>query len=495
LTAPQIDIADETSRAFRAFAAGRHVEAAEHARRVLRSAPEDPAALTLIGRVALIDGRPEVAGELFEHVLSKHPDNASLWLDLSRAFRDVGQYERAIDAARRASKLEPNAPPAWIALGELHLWLNDSAEATAAFERALKTNPDSVAACRGICQVKEIPPDSPLVVRMTALIAAERTTPRERAELHYTLAQVYRRAGAHDEFIRHLLAANATQRTISTGDRAQYDAVFDRLESAFTKTTFLKAAHARRMEPTPLFVLGMPRSGTTLVERLLASARGVAAGGELNYVVGPLRRDLEARTGRAFPLGYAELSTDELTSLAQGYTQRLALVGQGVPIVIDKTPGNYQVLGLLGRLFPSSKVVHVSRDPMATCFSILQYPFSDRSPHTCDVQLLAHAYARYLRLMHRWRELCGDAFITVSYERLVEAPADESRRMFEYCALDWNPEFLDPSRRRGAVRTFSATQVRRPIYADSVGAWREFANELAPLTEALERELSNVSSA
>jgi len=126
---------------------------------------------------------------------------------------------------------------------------------------------------------------------------------------------------------------------------------------------------------------------------------------------------------------------------------------------------------------------------MDTCFSILQQPFSGPSPHTCDMELLAYAYARYRRLMDHWRAWRADAFLTVRYEDLVEDPLEVGRRLFDYCGLEWRAEYLDPARREGPVRTFSATQVRQPIHATSIGAWRQFADLLAPLRDALTREL------
>jgi hypothetical protein len=245
------------------------------------------------------------------------------------------------------------------------------------------------------------------------------------------------------------------------------------------------------VDPTPIFILGMPRSGTTLLEQLLAGHPDVAAGGELDYTRRPLRRAIEHQTGCPFPLGFEAISAPDMTSMAQAYAQRLSLIGKGSRHVTDKTPGNFHVLGLLRVLFPQGSIVHVARDPMDTCFSILQYQFDDRSPHTCDVDLLAYVYARYRRLMKRWRDLFGDDFVTVEYERLVESPALEARRVFEHCGLEWNDSYLEFHRAGTAVRTFSASQVRRPIYQSSVGAWREFADELAPLRRALQFELPN----
>jgi hypothetical protein len=324
---------------------------------------------------------------------------------------------------------------------------------------------------------------------MEALVRSSRPGTRELAELQYTLAQIYRRAGRREEFIHHLFAANATQRTLCPDGRAEYQAMFDRIEAAFTKEAFSRAKRAAPAEPVPLFVLGMPRSGTTLVEQLLAAHPEVAAGGEMDYMRRTLRRAVERETGCPFPQNFETLCAHGANSMARAYARRLKLTGGESRYVTDKTPGNFHLLGLLRVLFPHGKIVHVTRDPLDTCFSILQYPFDDRSPHTCDVELLAYAYARYLRLMQRWRELFGDEFTPIEYERLVSSPAEEGRRLFEYCGLEWNDSYLDFYRAGSAVRTFSAQQVRRPIYTSSVGAWREFADELAPLQQALESEI------
>ncbi len=323
---------------------------------------------------------------------------------------------------------------------------------------------------------------------MRRLAGSAALRPTEAAGLHYALAQASRRAGRREAFIRHLFEANALQRSVSPAGRAEYAENLDRLEAAFTPAAFANAARAAPTAPRPIFILGMPRSGTTLLERLLAGHPEVRAGGELDYMRRPLRRAVERVTGQPFPRGFEAVPAADMTAIAEAFARRLETIGQGSRFVTDKTPGNFHLLGLLRLLFPEGRIVHVVRDAMDTCFSILQFQFDDRSPHTCDMGLLAYAYARYLRLMQRWQSLCGDGFITVRYEDLVASPASEGQRVFAHCGLDWRDEFLDFHRGGGAVRTFSALQVRRPIYQTSVGAWREFEDELAPLRLALESE-------
>ena len=486
-----MDLANQIALAYRAFAAGSYAEAAERAKEILQTAPADPATLTLVGRLALLSGDPDVAHDIFQRVLETYPQNAALWLDLTQALRDVGRHREALEAAKRSVALDSLKPSSLIKLGEICLSLNEREQAGAAFRHALTLEPDSTAGLRGLCQAEEIKLESQVVQRMEALVHSSKLKTRDVADLHYTLAQLYRRAGHREQFIRNLFTANAMQRSFCADGRAEYKTVFDRLESAFTKEAFSTVVWADPIDhPVPIFVLGMPRSGTTLTEQLLAAHPDVAPAGELDYMRRSLRRAVERETGRLFPEGFEKISAPAWNSMARAYARRLDLIGKGSRYVTDKTPGNYHLLGLLRPLLPAGRIVHVARDPMDTCFSILQYPFDDRSPHTCDVSLLAYSYARYVRLMRRWEELFGEEFITIRYEDLVTAPSVHAKRLYEYCGLAWREEYLSMKDSGAPVRTFSAMQVRQPIYSSSVGAWRDYADALEPLRAALERELA-----
>jgi tetratricopeptide (TPR) repeat protein len=483
-----VDIAAETARAWQAFAAGRHAEAADGAARILREAPEDPGALTLSARLSLAAGEPAFAHDVIHGLLRRYPGMAALWIDQAIALRDLGRHAEAAESLEQATMLEPRNASAWVRLGEVRLNFGERELAIDAFRHALAIEGESVAALRGLGQAGAVEPDSLLADQMRALAESLVSRPSEAAGLHYALAQANRRAGRRDAFIRHLLEANALQRSLAPAGRAEYAERFDRLEAAFTAEAFAAAARAAPTTPRPIFILGMPRSGTTLVERLIGGHPEVRAGGELDALRHPLRRAVERVTGQPFPLRFETVPATGMDTVARTYANRLAIMGEGSAFVTDKTPGNFHLLGLLRLLFPQGRIVHVARDPMDTCFSILQFQFDDRSPHTCDMELLAYSYARYRRLMQRWQELCGDAFITVRYEDLVAAPAAEGRRIFGYCGLEWRDDYLAVERGGGAVRTFSALQVRRPIYRTSVGAWREYESELAPLRRALESE-------
>jgi tetratricopeptide (TPR) repeat protein len=488
-----VDLGAEIAAGYSAFANGRNQDAAESAQRVLRRSPNDPAALTLVGRLALVAGEPEVAQKIFIRMVADHPGVAASWLDFATALRDLGRHRDAAEAAERALAIDAANAAGWIKLGEIALSLHERERASRAFRRALEVAPDNVAALRGISTAEDPVPED-VVARMESLCRSPEIAARPLAELHYTLAQIRRRAGRDEEFVEYLLAANAGQRALCADGVNEYRAQFDRLEACFTKDAFARAARAQELAPVPIFILGMPRSGTTLVEQIVAAHPEVRAGGELDYMRGPLRRAVERETGKPFPAGFETLSSERLSGISSAYARRLQLVADGRRFVTDKTPGNFHLLGLLRLLFPSCKIVHVARDPMDTCFSILQYPFDDRSPHTCDMELLAYVYARYRKLMRRWHELFEHDFVTVEYERLVDSPADEARRVFEHCGLEWDDSFLNFHSANAPVRTFSAAQVRRPVYKSSVGGWRAYAEALAPLEKALRSALGGTET-
>jgi hypothetical protein len=312
----------------------------------------------------------------------------------------------------------------------------------------------------------------------------------ESARLHYSLAQVYRQNGNRRDFFEHLLKANAEQRRLCPDSLEHYATHFDRIEQAFDSHTLERVTRLPPISPAPIFIVGMPRSGTTLVERIISGHPEVAAGGEIDYMRGPLRRGFERLTGSPFPLGFEKVAERERVGLVAPYGRRLEIIGLGSRYVTDKTPGNFHLLGLLHLLFTGCRIIHVKRDPLDTCFSILQFPFDDRSPHTCDIELLAYVYGRYVRLMKYWETLMGEFILTVEYEKLVSDPAAEGQRLFEHCGLDWKEDYLEVQRAGGAIRTFSATQARQPIYRSSVGAADVFGEELAPLRNALQAELS-----
>jgi hypothetical protein len=234
----------------------------------------------------------------------------------------------------------------------------------------------------------------------------------------------------------------------------------------------------------PIFVLGMPRSGTTLTEQIIASHPQVHGAGELPYLMEIARRDIGS--GSVFPNNLHSLDRMKLTAMAAEYVTRLQRRAPGMRHITDKMPSNFYAVGLIHLMLPNARIIHVKRNPVDTCLSCFTQPFSSEQNYTFDLAELGRYYVDYFRLMQHWREvLPTGAFLDVQYEDIVADKEVQARRIIEYCGLEWNDACLDFHKNKRAVQTASAVQVRQPIYQSSVERWRKYERFLGPLLDAL----------
>jgi hypothetical protein len=242
----------------------------------------------------------------------------------------------------------------------------------------------------------------------------------------------------------------------------------------------------------PVFVLGMPRSGTTLTEQIIASHPMVHGAGELPDLEAIIQRDVGA-TGRPFPYNVAALDGIKLAAWGRDYVAGLQRRAPGARRITDKMPANFLDIGLIYLMLPKAKIIHVSRNPMDTCLSCFMQLFGNNyQEHTYDLAELGRYYSDYARLMEHWRSvLPSGAFLDVRYEDVVRDTESQARRIIDFCGLDWHDDCLDFHRSRRSVRTRSVMQVREPIYKSSVERWRAYEKFLAPLLESLEGSVTS----
>ncbi|RMF03660.1 MAG: sulfotransferase, partial [Alphaproteobacteria bacterium] len=234
----------------------------------------------------------------------------------------------------------------------------------------------------------------------------------------------------------------------------------------------------------PIFILGMPRSGTTLVEQMIASHPAVTGAGELEDLPRLIQREVSL-TSAELPDGLAELDREALERIARAYQERINGLAGDKPHVTDKTPHNFLNVGLIRAILPSARIIHVRRDPMDTCFSIYATYFSAPHYYAWDLEELGAYYREYQGLMDHWRSVDPDAMCEVDYEKLIADPEGEITRLLEWCGLEFSENCLAYDKNARPVRTASAAQVRRPLYTSSVKRWRHFAEHLQPLEKAL----------
>jgi hypothetical protein len=338
-------------------------------------------------------------------------------------------------------------------------------------------------------------------VRRVRELAARPDLPiDELCRLNFALAQILDKSGSYDEAFAHCRRANELRQEIDRRcghvyDPAEQSRYADRQIATFTPAYFERVRSFGSDSELPVFVVGMPRSGTTLAEQIIASHPRAHGAGELRDI-GRMVGTLPQRLGGAdnYPECLARLDEATARALAEEYLQRLRQLGGEAVRVVDKFPTNFLYLGLIATLFPRARVVHCRRDPIDTCLSCYFQNFADPLPFKLDLGHLGHYYCEYERLMAHWTRVLPVPVFELRYEELTADQEAVSRRLVEFCGLEWDERCLRFHEARRPVQTASALQVRRPLYRSSVGRWKRYESHLRTLLETLGHGTSHPSA-
>ena len=396
-----------------------------------------------------------------------------------------GRYAEGMAALDRAAALPGPGRDACLAkrAGTMETFGRQD-EARAAFDEALAINPTSAAALCGRAELVKFAPDDPTIPAMEALLAPDSTeTPASRMPLHFALGKAYLDLGDSPAAFRHLNEGNRMKRAIAPYSADMTEKFFAEVAAVFTPELLDRLGGQGFRSPAPIFVVGMPRSGTTLIEQILAAHPEVCGAGELRYMRGVVEQISD------FPKGVRTLDADALERLGEHYASRIAAVADGKPRVVDKAPGNFVSAGLIRLILPDAKIIHARRDPVDTCLSCYTKLFADALNFTYDLGDLGRYCRDYQKLTAYWaKTLPASHFLEVDYEAVVDDIETEARRMLDFLELPWDPACLEFYRVERPVRTASVNQVRQPIYRSSSGRWRKHADALQPLLQVLEIE-------
>jgi tetratricopeptide (TPR) repeat protein len=493
------------------------------------------AELQRLGRTAVElerAGRLEEAAAAYERLLARWPDLPDTWFNLAVLQRRLRQFDAALDSYRQALdrgvqqpeeahlnrgviyadflrreadaaieleaalRLNPRYVPALLNLANLREDLGDAEAAAALYERALAIDPCCYTALARLASVRTARgPDAAINARLAAALARPDVGPADRATLGFALASALEKAGEYDAAFAAATQANRQSR-LSAGpggvryDRGQQERFVDELIAAFPLPP---AGPAQRAAPSPgdgsdstppvqpLFVCGMFRSGSTLVEQILAGHPDVAAGGELDFLPTLVRTELAP-----FPGSLPRLTPEHAREIAGRYTDLLVRLHPGRRFVVDKRPDNFLYLGLIKALFPRARIVHTTRDPLDNCLSVYFLHLDHSMPYALDLLDTGHYYQQYRRLMAHWNALYGADIVDVRYDALVREPRPAIERVLRAIGLDWDDRCLAFHERPHAVKTASVWQVRQPLYQHASGRARRFAPHLDQLAAYLD---------
>jgi tetratricopeptide (TPR) repeat protein len=431
-------------------------------------------------------GRVENAIERYQQVLEARPDAHDVRRNIARALRSTGRSEDAVEQYTALLEQDSGNAETHHELGALYQDLNRKDEALAAYRKAVEIDVTCAKAWHGMSAVsKSAFADSDVdkirEVQANAGLGVER-----RMLLAFALGKHFENTGKHEGATAQYLLANQITRAELNYDIKSDIHVFDNLKSRFDKVFLERWADVGSPDTSPIFIVGMHRSGTTLVEQILASHPRVFGAGEIALLTQSILQSFPITEGNDYTSGLKDASAEDFQAVARNY-----LAGRpptNAEFITDKLPHNFLNVGMIRILFPNAKIMHCRRDPRDTCFSIFKNLFGQFA-YTFDLKELGHYYNEYAALMKHWETVMPGVMHTVQYESMVNAQEKTTRELLDACGLEWDSTCLDFHKHDRAIPTISATQARQPVYRSSMNAWKAYEEMLMPLLEVLESDI------
>jgi len=510
---------DALRQGFALLAAGKPEDAAACARRLLGAKPDLVEGHFLVGLVALELRDNWTAVSAFGSVTRLNPDHAAAWAHLARLFMIAGQPARADAALAKAVEHNDDNPLVLDIIGAVFTMLGDEEEATRWIQRAVQQQPQNVNYLVNLAnnkmflgkldEAEEVlhkvlalnsenanahwllssvrkARDRSHIDVLKTLAGKQDRMPRALAFLYYGLGKELEDLEAWDEaFDAFAKGAAARRTTIDFDEQAEMD-MYKAFGDTFT-AEWLEDNAGGHDDPSPIFVVGQPRTGTTLVERIITSHSQVFSAGELKQFGQCVRRLGNYREKKRHSPRLATIAAGiDCAKLGKAYMATTAKMRGKLPRFVDKLPPNYLYIPLILKALPKAKIVHLTRNPMDACFASFKQLFADAYPHSYDQQEMARHHARYYQLMALWRERFPGRFFDISYEETAANLEPNARALIEFLELPWEDACLEFHRQKAAVATASAVQVREPAHTKSVGRWHRYEQALEPMRRALE---------
>lgn len=412
------------------------------------------------------------------------PETAAFHVDYAVLLKALGRVGLGEIACRRGLSIDPDYAEGHNCLGGLLFDLGKMDAAEAEMRRSLDMTPDNIPYHLSFAAAHKYKAGDAHLAEMERLAArAGEMSGSDQAHLHFALAKAYEDAGAKDLGFEQQRLGNAAKRRTFEYDEAGMLAQIERIKAVFSPKFVSSLKRGYKMADGPIFILGMMRSGSTLVEQILASHPQVFGAGELTL----FRQALGAVSGqKPYPEAIPSMSAGTIDAVGLAYQARLRQEAPEAPRITDKYLHNFLYCGLIALSMPNARIIHTVRDPVDTCLSIYSKMFTGHHPYAYDLAELGRYHRAYQSLMDHWRKVLPEgAMIDLRYEEVVDDLEGQSRRLLDHCDLPWDEAVLAFHRTDRAVRTASATQVRQPIYKSSVGRWKPPSELLRPLTEAL----------
>jgi tetratricopeptide (TPR) repeat protein len=431
-------------------------------------------------------GRLAEAETEVRRALLVEPDSPRCWISLATINGRMQRPEAALAAYREAERISPDEPLVHLSIGHVLKTLGRRTECERVYHECIARDAAAGEAYVSLAELKNYEFAPAEIATMQALLAAGTGGDGNAARLHFALGRAHEQRGATAIAFSHYAAGNRLRRAESPFDFADFELQTRRVISCLDQAFFAAAAGGGFADQAPIFIVGLPRSGSTLVEQILASHPAIDGTMELPNIPAYVREleQLNAR-GDAYPHSLAVAPPAVLHALGRRYLRETAPLRNGRLRFTDKLPNNFLHVGLIHTILPQATIIDVRRHPLDACFSCFKQYFAAGQSFTYDLEGLGRYYRCYLNVMDHWDRVLPGRVLHVSYEELVRAPDEQVRRLLAHCGLEFDARCLEFHRTQRPIRTASSEQVRQPLYTSGIGYWRRFERELEPLSNSL----------
>ena len=441
-----------------------------------------PTAHNNLGLIALSQGQLDNALKSLEWAVAYNPEYAEAHNSLGAAFQELNQFEKAMNSFNKAVTLNPQYSKGLLNMAIISEIMNLPDEASEYYEKVLTLEPNYTEAYRNQSRTKKYKKNDPQIAQMQSIYSNDKLGISDKVQINFALAKVNEDLGNQKDFFKHLNEGNRLRKKELNYSFKESKNFHSSLVRLFSKDKpKINKSSLNPLDIRPIFIVGMPRSGTSLVEQIISSHHSVHGAGELNNFKNVATPSLTNYIDNLINT----INDDDLLSIRRNYIKSLTDLSVDEKIITDKMPVNFRLVGLILTAIPEAKIIHLKRDPIATCWSNYKHYFANGNGFTYNQDDLANFFVLYQEIMKFWHKTFPSKIYDISYERLTTHQEDETHKLLKYCELDWDNNCLNFHKNTRAVITASASQVRQKMYQGSSDAWKKYEKFLQPLIMGL----------
>ena len=467
-----------------AFKSGNHDIAEAMFTRALQVDPTYTLVWANLAQVFSVTGQLDKAKKSFKNILNMEPKNGLIWAEYGTVLTKLARYSDGKDAYLKALEFKPNSPRVYLSLGHVYKTMGEIDNSINSYKSTIKQNNLSGEAYWSLANLKTYSFTNDEIKNMEATLDTE-ISDIERCQMHFALGKAYEvKKDYNNSFINYSKGNRVKKGLIKYSSRETSEKTKKVLDF-FIEENISSLSNSSTLDRDPIFVLGMPRSGSTLVDQIISSHSMVDGTQELPNII-KIAAELNSDSDDNYPEALKDLKSNELSALGLDYIRETKWARESAPFFIDKMPNNFIHIGLIKTILPNAKIIDTRRDAMDTCFSCFKQFFARGQLFTYSLEDLGNYYVDYIKAMNHWHKVYGEDIYTVHYDNVINNTESTIRELIEYCELPFEDNCLEFYKSSRPVKTPSAEQVRQPIYKSGLNYWKNYADFLSPLKKIID---------